>query len=108
MAKRRNPVLPVYEAATFSYEDQAWRGAPAITGSTLQNSRGGRNRQNLENLNFESLVQKGENPLNFTAQTPNGTAKSGDYQSGWNQDIPYGPMPQVPRAGAWRGNRSGE
>jgi hypothetical protein len=33
--------------------------------------------QKQEKLHFEDIIQKGENPNGFTAQTPNGTAPLG-------------------------------
>ena len=40
--------------------------------------------QTKEKLHFEDIVQKGENPKGFTAQTPNGTAHW--EGTGWNKD----------------------
>ena len=66
--------------------------------------------QRLRKLDFEKIIQKGENPLGFTAQTPNGTAH---WQgTGWNKNYfsDYD-MPQVePDATrpAGRSNRTGE
>ena len=41
--------------------------------------------QKQEKLHFEDLIQKGENPKGFTAQTPNGTAHW--EGTGWNKEI---------------------
>ena len=66
--------------------------------------------QRLRKLNFEEIIQKGENPKGFTAQTPNGTAH---WQgTGWNKNWMAGfDMPQVepdPTRRAGRSNRTGE
>ena len=66
--------------------------------------------QRLRKLNFEEIIQKGENPKGFTAQTPNGTAH---WQgTGWNKNWMAGfGMPQVepdPTRPAGRSNRTGE
>ena len=66
--------------------------------------------QRLRKLNFEEIIQKGENPKGFTAQTPNGTAPW--EGTGWNKDFfaDYD-RPQVePDATrpAGRSNRTGE
>jgi hypothetical protein len=66
--------------------------------------------QRLRKLNFEEIIQKGENPKGFTAQTPNGTAH---WQgTGWNKNWMAGfDMPQVepdPTRPAGRSNRTGE
>lgn len=61
-------------------------------------------------MNFESIIQKGENPKGFTAQTPNGTAHH--FGTGWNDD-PWGKWerpqlePDATRP-AGRSNRTGE
>jgi len=66
--------------------------------------------QNKEKLHFEDIIQKGENPKGFTAQTPNGTAHW--EGTGWNKT--YGneyDMAQVePDATrpSGRSNRTGE
>jgi hypothetical protein len=66
--------------------------------------------QRLRKLDFEKIIQKGENPLGFTSQTANGTAH---WQgTGWNKNYfsDYD-MPQVePDATrpAGRSNRTGE
>ena len=53
---------------------------------------------------LESLIEKGENPLGFTAQTNNGTAHW--KGTGWNKDVPGAPMPEVEIGGPWQGKRS--
>ena len=73
-----------------------------------------------QNLDFPSLVARGENPKGFVARTPNGTAM--DRGPGWNRE-PMWEMPQVPATGVWgeadvniagtlmpgrQGNRTGE
>ena len=66
--------------------------------------------QRLRKLDFEKIIQKGENPVGFTSQTANGTAH---WQgTGWNKNYfsDYD-MPQVePDATrpAGRSNRTGE
>ncbi len=66
--------------------------------------------QKQEKLHFEDLIQKGENPLGFTAQTPNGTAHW--EGTGWNKEyFADFERPQVsPDATrpAGRSNRTGE
>jgi len=66
--------------------------------------------QRLRKLDFEKIIQKGENPKGFTSQTANGTAHW--EGTGWNKDY-FGNynMPQVePDATrpAGRSNRTGE
>jgi hypothetical protein len=66
--------------------------------------------QKQEKLHFENLIQDGENPKGFTAQTPNGTAHW--EGTGWNKDFMFDfDRPQVaPDATrpAGRSNRTGE
>lgn len=60
-----------------------------------------------KSLDFEGLIQEGQNPKGFTAETANGTAKYGD-NPGWNQNIKWPSFP-AERTGPWRdGNRTGE
>ena len=66
--------------------------------------------QTKEKLYFENIIQKGENPLGFTAQTANGTAHW--EGTGWNKTLfsDYD-MPQLqPDATrpSGRSNRTGE
>ena len=67
-------------------------------------------RQRLRKLHFEKIIQKGENPKGFTAQTPNGTAHW--EGTGWNKDF-FGDYsrpqlePDATRP-AGRSNRTGE
>ena len=66
--------------------------------------------QRLRKLDFEKIIQKGENPLGFTSQTPNGTAH---WQgTGWNKDFfaDYDRPQLEPDATrpAGRSNRTGE
>ena len=59
-------------------------------------------------IKFDELIREGENPLGFTAQTPNGTAHA--TGQGWNKKQPV-TRPQVEEGGAWGGknsNRTGE
>jgi len=59
-------------------------------------------------LDFESILDEGENPLGFTAQTPNGTAHW--RGTGWNDFGPY-TWPQVEpdrTRPVGRSNRTGE
>lgn len=61
-----------------------------------------------KSLDFEKIIGAGQNPNGFTAQTANGTAKSGP-QPGWNKDTKWPTMPQVTPDGAWNNaNRTGE
>jgi len=66
--------------------------------------------QRLRKLNFEKIIQKGENPKGFTAQTPNGTAHW--EGTGWNKDFfaDYDRPQLEPDATrpAGRSNRTGE
>lgn len=60
-------------------------------------------------MDFERLIEKGENPLGFTSQTVNGSAH---YEgTGWNKMRPMS-APEVEPGGAWKGgrysNRTGE
>ena len=61
-----------------------------------------------KNLNFEAMIQDGENPKGFTAQTANGTAH---YKgTGWNRSRPW-EQEQISEDGPWQGgtaNRTGE
>ena len=54
--------------------------------------------------NLESLIENGENPQGFTAQTANGTSHW--RGTGWNKQPPMPDKPQVEAAGAWQGKRS--
>lgn len=68
--------------------------------------------QPTKSLNFEKIIQDGQNPHQFTAQTANGTAKFGN-RPGWNRTWGnvdgHQPYPETPATGAWtNANRSGE
>jgi hypothetical protein len=66
-------------------------------------------RDTMPNLmRFDKLVQKGENPSGFTAQTCNGTAK--DVGTGWNKVGDWKQEQVQPDATrpAGRSNRTGE
>jgi hypothetical protein len=59
-------------------------------------------------LDFEALIDKGEHPKGFTAQTANGTAHT--FGTGWNKVYDYD-MPQCEPEGtrpSGRTNRTGE
>jgi hypothetical protein len=59
-------------------------------------------------MDFEKIIQKGENSKGFTAQTNNGTAHW--EGTGWNRGEPY-EWPEVepdPTRPAERSNRTGE
>lgn len=61
-----------------------------------------------DKMNFESLIQKGENPSGFRAETVNGTAHwSG---TGWNKDYDWSRPQLEPDATrpVGRSNRTGE
>lgn len=66
-------------------------------------------RYKSDKMDFESMIEKGENPQGFTAQTANGTAH---WQGpGWNQETwsytrEQGPPTPVSPEG--RSNRTGE
>lgn len=58
-----------------------------------------------KSMDFEALIQKGENPLGMTSQTPNGTAHWDGL--GWNQEHGSAPSNTPAKAGgAWKRNRS--
>ena len=63
---------------------------------------------NTSKLDFEKLVQHGENPRGFTAQTANGTAHW--KGTGWNKDYDFRLEQLEPDATrpAGRSNRTGE
>ncbi|MDE2105177.1 MAG: hypothetical protein KGL39_48565 [Patescibacteria group bacterium] len=50
------------------------------------------------NIDWPTLIAKGENPNGFTAWTPNGTSK--DKGPGWNRQHNY-EMPQGQPTGLW-------
>jgi hypothetical protein len=56
-------------------------------------------------IDFEGMIQRGENPLGTISQTANGTVKTGS--PGWNTQYEWG-RPEAEPVGAWDGNRSGE
>lgn len=61
-----------------------------------------------KSLKFDKIIGAGQHPGGFTAQTANGTAKSGNC-SGWNKDYPGPAWPEVAADGVWaHANRSGE
>ncbi len=63
----------------------------------------------MPKLDFEKLIEKGENPLGFTSQTANGTAHW--RGTGWNRDFFQFEQPELmPDATrpAGRSNRTGE
>lgn len=61
-----------------------------------------------KSLDFEKIIASGQHPNGLTAQTVNGTAKSGDC-SGWNRDYKWPTRPEVPADGAWNNaNRTSE
>jgi hypothetical protein len=66
--------------------------------------------QKLRKMHLEDIIQKGENPKGFTAQTPNGTAHW--EGTGWNKEFFGGfEMPQVmpdETRPSGRSNRTGE
>ena len=60
-------------------------------------------------MDFEKLIEKGENPLGFTSQTANGTAHWRGL--GWNKsmfDMTWPELPPDPTRPAGRSNRTGE
>jgi hypothetical protein len=63
----------------------------------------------MPKMDFEKLIEKGENPLGFTSQTANGTAH---WQgTGWNRDVRVRAglkCRRTPRAPSGRSNRTGE
>ncbi len=59
-------------------------------------------------MDFEKIIQRGENPNGFTSQTANGTAHWKGI--GWNKDYDWS-MPQIepdPTRPDGRNNRTGE
>lgn len=60
-----------------------------------------------KHMEFSRIIQSGQNPNGFTAQTANGTAKAGNCP-GWNRDYKY-KNPEVAATEVWaNANRSGE
>lgn len=61
-----------------------------------------------KSLDFEALIQKGENPLGFTSQNSNGTAhwQGTGWNKGYNWELPQ-LEPEATRP-AGRSNRTGE
>ena len=62
----------------------------------------------MRKMNFEKLIQRGENPNGFTAQTANGTAHW--KGTGWNKEYDWR-RPQVEPGSTrpeGRSNRTGE
>lgn len=60
-----------------------------------------------KSMDFEGLIGFGQHPKGFTAQTVNGTAKTGNCP-GWNKDYKW-ERPEVAAEGVWaNANRSGE
>jgi hypothetical protein len=60
-----------------------------------------------KSLDFERIIDEGQHPKGFTAETANGTARAKN-NPGWNQNIKYPSYPAVPE-GAWsNSNRTGE
>lgn len=64
-------------------------------------------RNGRKTMEFSKIIQNGQNLNGFTAQTANGTAKSGNHP-GWNREYKY-KTPPAEATGVWaNGNRSGE
>ena len=66
-------------------------------------------RYKSDKMKFESMIQPGENPKGFTAQTANGTAHA--FGTGWNQETYEYTREQgmpTPISPAGRNNRTGE
>lgn len=65
-------------------------------------------RASLRTMDFEKMIEKGENPLGFTSQTANGTAHW--YGTGWNKgwSLQMEQLPPDPIRPAGRSNRTGE
>jgi len=66
--------------------------------------------QRLRKLNFEEIIQKGENPKGFTAQTPNGTAhwQGTGWNKNWMADFDMSQVEPDATRPAGRSNRTGE
>ena len=67
-------------------------------------------RSKPKSCDFEGMIQEGQHPKGFTAQTPNGTAKSDRSGNcpGWNRDYHF-EFPEVAATDVWNNaNRSGE
>ena len=63
-----------------------------------------------KSCDFEAMLDEGQHPKGFTAQTPNGTAKADKSGNcpGWNRQYKYD-MPEVEATDTWNNaNRSGE
>ena len=60
-----------------------------------------------KSVDFEGILQEGQNPHGFTAETANGTARAGD-NPGWNKNFKSASFP-APKDGVWdNANRTGE
>jgi hypothetical protein len=61
-------------------------------------------------MDFEGMIRKGENPLGFTAQTPNGTAhwQGTGWNKQWNWDMETPQVDPDRTRPAGRSNRTGE
>lgn len=66
--------------------------------------------QNKEKLHFEDIIQKGENPKGFTAQTPNGTAhwEGTGWNKTWVNEYDMGQVEPDATRPSGRSNRTGE
>lgn len=58
----------------------------------------------MPKMNFEKIIESGQNPKGFTAQTANGTAHWDG--TGWNRDDQQYERPQAEKGGPWQGGRS--
>lgn len=65
-------------------------------------------RMRQDKMRFESMIQRGENPQGFTAETANGTAhwRGTGWNKNWNPTRPQLPPDRTRPAG--RSNRTGE
>jgi hypothetical protein len=60
-----------------------------------------------KSCDWEGLLDEGQNPRGFTAETPNGTARA-QNNPGWNKNYKTPSFPVEPE-GAWsNSNRTGE
>ena len=61
-------------------------------------------------MDFEKLIERGENPKGFTAQTANGTAhwRGTGWNKGWDWDLDREQLEPGPTRPEGRTNRTGE
>jgi hypothetical protein len=102
MAKKRNGAMGIM-AVAFEMPPEP----PAYGAFPKRQNQG----QTAGKMDFVGMIEKGESPRGFRAQTANGTAS--DQGTGWNRPYDYGmgPERQVEPKGPWQdgpNNRTGE